>query len=73
MATMNSLHTPPEYFRNEKDDDKGEKSSIQVAEPVTAEVYDDLREIDLDDNGRERPIGECYMLRADRGDTNCLQ
>ncbi|KAJ7254207.1 peptide transporter MTD1 [Mycena rebaudengoi] len=56
MATMDPLHTPPEYFRSEKDDDKGEKSSIQVAEPVTAEVYDDLREIDLDDNGRERPI-----------------
>ncbi|KAJ7212374.1 peptide transporter MTD1 [Mycena rebaudengoi] len=56
MATMDPLHTPLEYFRDEKDDEKGEKSSIQVAEPITAEVYDDLREIDLDDNGRERPI-----------------
>ncbi|KAJ7270568.1 peptide transporter MTD1 [Mycena rebaudengoi] len=53
---MDPLHTPLEYFRDEKDDEKGEKSSIQVAEPITAEVYDDLREIDLDDNGRERPI-----------------
>jgi hypothetical protein len=44
-------------FGDEKYDEKDEKSSIQVAEPVTAEVYDDVREIDLDDNGKERPIG----------------
>ncbi|KAJ7484920.1 peptide transporter MTD1 [Mycena galericulata] len=41
---------------DEKYDEKNEKSSIQIAEPVTGEVYDDLREIDLDENGKERPI-----------------
>lgn len=45
-------------FGDEKYEEKNEKSSIQIAEPVqAAEVYDDLREIDLDDNGKERPIG----------------
>ncbi|KAJ7128699.1 peptide transporter MTD1 [Mycena epipterygia] len=44
-------------FGDEKYEEKNEKSSIQIAEPVqVAEVYDDLREIDLDDNGKERPI-----------------
>ncbi|KAJ6536471.1 hypothetical protein DFH09DRAFT_1324718 [Mycena vulgaris] len=31
-------------------------SDVELAEPVTAEVYDDVREIDLDDSGKERPI-----------------
>ncbi|KAJ7692434.1 peptide transporter MTD1 [Mycena rosella] len=43
-------------FGDDKYDEKNEKSSVQIAEPVTAEVYDDLREIDLDDEGKERPI-----------------
>ncbi|KAJ7643180.1 peptide transporter MTD1 [Mycena rosella] len=42
---------------NDGKDEKDEKSSIQIAEPAAApEVYDDLRAIDLDDNGKERPI-----------------
>ncbi|KAF7339054.1 Oligopeptide transporter 3 [Mycena venus] len=41
---------------DEKYDEKNEKSSIQIAEPVMGEVYDDVRAIDLDDNGKERPI-----------------
>jgi hypothetical protein len=41
---------------DEKYDEKHDKSSIQIVEAV-AEVYDDVRAIDLDDNGKERPIG----------------
>ncbi|KAJ7362521.1 peptide transporter MTD1 [Mycena albidolilacea] len=40
---------------DEKYDEKHDKSSIQIVEAVT-EVYDDVRAIDLDDNGKERPI-----------------
>lgn len=42
---------------DEKHDEKNEKSSVDIAEPEVAEVYDDVRAIDLDDNGNERPIG----------------
>lgn len=42
---------------DEKYDEKNEKSSIQIAEPVVGEVYDDVRTIDLDEDGKERPIG----------------
>ncbi|KAJ7107983.1 peptide transporter MTD1 [Mycena crocata] len=61
MATLdpvqripNSERTPS--FHEEKYDDKNEKSSVDVAEPIVAEVYNDVREIDLDDSGKERPI-----------------
>ncbi|KAF8182489.1 peptide transporter MTD1 [Mycena galopus ATCC 62051] len=40
---------------DEKYDEKQEKSSIEIADPV-AEVYHDVREIDLDEEGKERPI-----------------
>ncbi|KAJ6631858.1 peptide transporter MTD1 [Mycena sp. CBHHK59/15] len=43
-------------FNDEKHDEKGEKSSVQIAEPDVAEVYDDIRVIDLDEDGKERPI-----------------
>ncbi|KAJ7132712.1 peptide transporter MTD1 [Mycena filopes] len=61
MAIVDPTPTGPDVGRNyslndEKSDEKNEKSSIQIAEPVVAEVYDDLRAIDLDDNGKERPI-----------------
>ncbi|KAJ7503623.1 peptide transporter MTD1 [Mycena galericulata] len=46
----------PSLGGDEKYDEKNEKSSIQIAEPAVGEVYDDLREIDLDDTGKERPI-----------------
>ncbi|KAJ6571252.1 peptide transporter MTD1 [Mycena capillaripes] len=41
---------------DEKHDEKNEKSSVDIAEPEVAEVYDDVRAIDLDDSGKERPI-----------------
>ncbi|KAJ7093296.1 peptide transporter MTD1 [Mycena belliarum] len=43
-------------FSDEKAGEKNEKSSVQIAEPATGEVYDDLRQIDLDEDGKERPI-----------------
>ncbi|KAJ7046059.1 peptide transporter MTD1 [Mycena alexandri] len=43
-------------LNDEKYDEKKEGSSVQIAEPVVAEVYDDLRAVDLDDEGKERPI-----------------
>ncbi|KAF7341740.1 Oligopeptide transporter 3 [Mycena sanguinolenta] len=39
---------------DEKFDEKDEKGSVQIVE--TAEVYDDVRAIDLDEEGKERPI-----------------
>jgi hypothetical protein len=54
---------------DEKYDEKNEKnerSSVDVAEPVIAEVYDDVRAIDLDDNGKERPIGDSFSSSATR-------
>ncbi|KAF7351730.1 Oligopeptide transporter 3 [Mycena sanguinolenta] len=45
-------HTP--FFSDEKVDEKDEKGPDQVVE--TVEVYDDLRAIDLDEEGKERPI-----------------
>ncbi|KAK7046341.1 peptide transporter MTD1 [Favolaschia claudopus] len=42
-------------FNDDKYDEKQEKTSVDVVETV-AEVYDDVRAIDLDDNGKERPI-----------------
>ncbi|KAJ7760866.1 peptide transporter MTD1 [Mycena maculata] len=64
MAIIDAVHRvsdvqPTESIsdekHNEKNDGKNETSSIQIAGPVD-EVYNDLREIDLDDNGKERPI-----------------
>ncbi|KAJ6453791.1 peptide transporter MTD1 [Mycena sanguinolenta] len=40
--------------RDEKFDETDEKGSVQIVE--AAEVYDDVRAIDLDEEGKERPI-----------------
>ncbi|KAJ7260312.1 peptide transporter MTD1 [Mycena haematopus] len=45
----------PHSLSDEKYDEKNEKSSVQIVE-TTAEVYDDVRAIDLDEEGKERPI-----------------
>ncbi|KAF7307899.1 hypothetical protein MKEN_01150600 [Mycena kentingensis (nom. inval.)] len=56
IQRVNSLQARHSPASDEKFDEKNEKSSIGVAEPEVAEVYDDVRAIDLDDNGKERPI-----------------
>ncbi|KAJ7669860.1 peptide transporter MTD1 [Mycena polygramma] len=62
MTIIDPVQSLPDAERtqslsDEKYDEKNEKdSSVEIAEPVVAEVYDDVRAIDLDDSGKERPI-----------------
>lgn len=42
---------------NEKSVDK-ESGSIEVAQALDGDVYDDIRAIDLGEDGKERPIGK---------------
>ncbi|KAF9039845.1 peptide transporter MTD1 [Panaeolus papilionaceus] len=42
--------------RSSYSNEKLEKDSREVAESIQGEVYDDVRIIDLDENGKERPI-----------------
>ncbi|KAJ6476707.1 peptide transporter MTD1 [Mycena vitilis] len=62
MAIIDPVQSLPgaertQSLNDEKYDEKNEKdSSVEIAEPVVAEVYDDVRAIDLDDTGKERPI-----------------
>lgn len=39
-------------------DEKLDDGKVDVAESIKGDVYDDGREIDLDETGKERPIGE---------------
>jgi hypothetical protein len=39
------------------DETYNEKGSIEVAESIKGDVYDDIREIDMGEDGKERPIG----------------
>ncbi|KAF5378543.1 hypothetical protein D9615_007071 [Tricholomella constricta] len=43
-------------YGDEKFDEKGDRSSVDVAESLKGDVYDDLRVIDMGDDGKERPI-----------------
>ncbi|KAJ7643182.1 peptide transporter MTD1 [Mycena rosella] len=56
MATDAVPPAPDADRTNLLSEEKAEKSSIRIAEPVVAEVYADVREIDLDETGKERPI-----------------
>lgn len=65
MAAVDSLpRSGPERgdsFNDEKLDEKNEKgdnSSIEIAQSIKGEVYDDVRAIDVDEDGKERPIRE---------------
>ena len=37
---------------------------VEVAEELTGEVYDDVRAIDLDEDGKERPIGRRHSTSS---------
>ncbi|KAF9456897.1 peptide transporter MTD1 [Collybia nuda] len=50
-----SVSDHEEFFDDEKFTEKADKSG-DVASPLQGEVYDDVRDIDLGENGRERPI-----------------
>lgn len=39
-------------------DEKADSRSIEVAEPEKGEVFNEIREIDIGADGKERPIGE---------------
>ena len=44
---------------SEKDQEAGHvQPPVEVASDDVGEVFDDVRVIDLDENGKERPIGE---------------
>ncbi|KAF8055167.1 peptide transporter MTD1 [Lyophyllum atratum] len=43
-------------YSEEKLDEKAERSSIDVAESIKGDVYDDIRSIDMGEDGKERPI-----------------
>ena len=64
MATVQEKAPEPELakvsYSDEKLDEKRSQDGVETAESIKGDVYEDVRAIDLDDNGRERPIGECF-------------
>jgi len=72
MATAEALpalsaHADPERkesYGDEKFNEKGDHSSADIAdsESFKGNVYDDIRVIDMGEDGKERPIGtSCVM------------
>ncbi|TFK24179.1 peptide transporter MTD1 [Coprinopsis marcescibilis] len=58
MATVQdstAVETKPSYS-DEKLDEKKSDKSVDVADSFKGDVYEDVRDIDLDETGRERPI-----------------
>ncbi|KAF9462816.1 peptide transporter MTD1 [Collybia nuda] len=58
MAQPSITHPTPdrkESFADEKYDEKGD-NSVEIAESLKGEVYDDIRDIDMGEDGKERPI-----------------
>lgn len=50
--------TSASFSSDEKQhDEKGHDANIEVISEVPGEVYDDLRDIDLGEDGKEKPIG----------------
>lgn len=56
---VESARSPRQFADSLHSDEKyDEKSgSVEIAEPITGDVYDDIRAIDLGEDGKERPIG----------------
>ncbi|KAF8200156.1 peptide transporter MTD1 [Pholiota molesta] len=55
---INPLHTEKDgSFSDEKSGDK-ENGSIEITADFQGDVYDDLRAIDMGEDGKERPIGK---------------
>lgn len=64
MATVNSLPAHPinertDSFGDEKGitQEKGSDGSVEIAGSIQGDVYDDIRAIDMGEDGKERPIG----------------
>uniref|UniRef100_A0A8H7XV56 Peptide transporter MTD1 n=1 Tax=Psilocybe cubensis TaxID=181762 RepID=A0A8H7XV56_PSICU len=63
MALVNSSPTSPktqrsDSFGDEKGivEEKGSKGSVEIAGSIQGDVYDDIRAIDMGEDGKERPI-----------------
>ncbi|KAH6893967.1 peptide transporter MTD1 [Coprinopsis sp. MPI-PUGE-AT-0042] len=60
MATVQEKVPDPELkpvsYSDEKLDEKRSQDGVETAESLKGDVYEDIRDIDLDENGRERPI-----------------
>ena len=52
---------PKPSYSDEKLDEKV-NDKVDVAQDFQGEVYDDIRAIDLDETGKERPIGKDRLL-----------
>lgn len=72
MAVVNSPPIPPisersDSFGDEKGifEEKGSDGSVEVAGSIQGDVYDDIRAIDMGEDGKERPIGTvvAYLLK----------
>jgi len=70
MAAVGPLSELPSHertgsFGDEKgsyDKEKGGSGSIEVATSLPGDVYDDVRAMDLGEDGKERPIGNLPIL-----------
>jgi len=62
VATMEKIDTPsdserkPSYSDEKLDEKVNER--VDVAQDFQGEIYDNIRAIDLDETGKERPIGK---------------
>lgn len=65
MATVQEKAPNPEPARvsysDEKLDEKRSQDGVETVESIKGDVYEDIRDIDLDENGRERPIGILFQ------------
>ncbi|KAG6898080.1 hypothetical protein C0992_006000 [Termitomyces sp. T32_za158] len=58
-TTTEALPTPSAQYSNteqKRSFDKEKRESVEIADSIKGDVYDDLRVIDMDENGKERPI-----------------
>lgn len=72
MASVEALPTLLDSRRSSPLDDekatneKGHRSSVEVARSLEDTDFDDLRIIDIDENGKEKPIGKLFYLGRQR-------
>jgi hypothetical protein len=58
---VESAHPPPTFSESDEKFKFNEKHSVvEVAEPIHGDVFEDVRDIDLGEDGKERPIGISY-------------
>jgi hypothetical protein len=60
---VESAHPPPKFTESLHSDEKFDEKhdAVEVAEPILGDVYDDIRAIDLGEDGKERPIGTWHF------------